>query len=218
MGKLPLFVALDVDDEKQAWSFVERLSPYVLGFKVGPRLYFKSSTDFIRKLSQKTKVFLDFKFYDIPSTMEASVRAGFEMGASFLTVHASAGIEALSLLSKIEKEYSACVLAVTVLTSKKNLKDENNVLKLAEDVYRSGLKGLVSSAHEAGELRKRYPDFFILTPGIRVKGALENEDQSRIADPEFALRKGASALVMGRPILSAEDPVLFVKEIQRSLQ
>ena len=77
MNKLPLFVALDVDDEKTALSYAERLHNLVMGFKVGPRLYFNSGPSLISQLSRWGSVFLDFKFYDIPSTMTASVRALF---------------------------------------------------------------------------------------------------------------------------------------------
>ena len=65
----------------------------------------------IQKLSSYGEVFLDFKFFDIPSTMQASVRASFEMGAKYVTVHGVAGFRALSLLAQVEKrvfEQRAC--------------------------------------------------------------------------------------------------------------
>ena len=62
-------------------------------------------------------MFIDNKYFDIPSTMEAAVRASFEVGASFCTVHAQAGPEALTMLAALEE--SLCqtrpfrILAVT---------------------------------------------------------------------------------------------------------
>ena len=223
MNKLPIFVALDVDDEKTALNYAERLNPYVLGFKIGPRLYFRSSLSLIKQLSKWGPVFLDFKFYDIPSTMEASVRACFDKGIQYVTVHAQAGKTALSLLADLEKSYKGHkVLGVTVLTSQTQTQD---VFKLAEVVYASGLSGLVSSAYEVQELRKKYRDFFIVTPGIRWTETnasphqnIKNEDQKRIATLAFALSQGASALVMGRSILQAEDPVQILQDISKSLQ
>lgn len=219
MNKLPIFTALDVDDEKTALNYAEKLSPYVLGFKVGPRLYFRSHPSLIKQLSTKGKVFLDFKFYDIPSTMAASVRACFDQGVQYVTVHAQAGKTALSQLADLEKSYTdQKVLAVTVLTSEARA---GEVFKWAEMVHQSGLSGLVSSAYEAGELRKKYQDFFIVTPGIRMPTSsqnFKNEDQNRIASPSFALGQGASALVIGRPLLQAEDPVKVLQDISKSLQ
>ena len=225
MNKLPLFAALDVDDEKTALSYAERLHSRVLGFKVGPRLYFNSSPALIPKLSQWGSVFLDFKFYDIPSTMRAGVKACFDKGVQYVTVHAQAGKLALSQLADLEKTYKGQkILAVTVLTSRPQTQE---VFHLAQDVYESGLSGLVSSAHEVSKLRKKYKDFFIAVPGIRMAGAdakgagcqnIENEDQKRIAEPAFALSQGASALVMGRPLLTAKDPIKILQDISNSLQ
>ena len=232
MKKFPLFVALDVDNEKQALKYADLLGPYVLGFKAGPRLLFSSSSSFVKELSQRGKVFLDFKFYDIPSTMAASVRAGFEMGADYLTIHAQAGPEALRQVFLAGRDYKGQVLAVTVLTSqsvlfqaqgvlaRKTQSSSGNqqallkkVLNLAQAVAESGLSGLVASPFEAGLLREKHPRFFIATPGVRVEGSsIAGDDQARTASPEFALRQGASALVMGRPILRARDPVAVLKK------
>ena len=220
MNKLPIFIALDLDDEKTALNYAENLNPYVLGFKVGPRLYFRSSSSLIKQLSSWGQVFLDFKFYDIPSTMKASVQACFDKGVQYVTVHAQAGKTALSQLAELEKSYTGQkILAVTVLTSSAQA---GEVFKLAEIVYQSGLSGLVSSAYEAGDLRKKYKDIFIATPGIRLpkdssNQNFKNEDQSRIASPAFALSQGANTLVMGRPILQAEDPVKTLQDISKSL-
>ncbi|MDE0152159.1 MAG: orotidine-5'-phosphate decarboxylase [Bdellovibrionales bacterium] len=217
-NKLPIFVALDVDDEKTALNYAELLHPYVLGFKVGPRLYFRSSPSLIKQLSKLGPIFLDFKFYDIPSTMTASVRACFDQGIQYVTVHAQAGKTALSLLADLEQSYKGQkVLGVTVLTSQPQTQE---VFTLAEAVYESGLSGLVSSAHEVKELRKKYKNLFIVTPGIRftdTNQSIENEDQKRIATPAFALSQGADALVMGRSILKAEDPEKILQGIYTSL-
>lgn len=220
MNKLPIFTALDLDDEKTALNYAEKLGPYVLGFKVGPRLYFRSSSLLIKRLSSWGKVFLDFKFYDIPSTMTASVQTCFDKGVQYVTVHAQAGKTALSQLAELEKSYTGQkILAVTILTSSAQARE---VFKLAETAHQSGLSGLVSSAYEARELRKKYKDVFIVTPGIRLPKDIssqnfKNEDQSRIASPAFALSQGANALVMGRPILQAENPVKILQSISKSL-
>ena len=218
-NKLPVFIALDVDDEKTALNHAERLHSYVLGFKVGPRLYFRSSPSLIKKLHSLGLLFLDFKFYDIPSTLTASVRACFDQGFQYVTVHAQAGPKALSLLADLEKSYEGQkVLGVTVLTSKSQSQE---VFTLAESIYKSGLSGLVCSAHEAKDLRKKYKNFFIVTPGIRfpeINQNIENEDQKRTATPAFALNQGASALVIGRSILKAKNPEKTLQDIGKSLQ
>ncbi len=216
LNKAPVFAALDVDDQKEALSLAKSLSSYVLGFKVGPRLYFRFGNSLIKEISQWGSVFIDFKFYDIPSTMEASVRACFEIGARYVTVHAQAGAQALSRLAQVEKDYKGQVLAVTVLTSQEATKED--VMKMTDVIYASGLRGLVASPYEVQALKKKYPDLFIVTPGIRVshseKGVLRNDDQVRVSTPEFALQQGASALVMGRSLLHSNDPVALLSQIK----
>ncbi|MDD3276313.1 MAG: orotidine 5'-phosphate decarboxylase, partial [Kiritimatiellales bacterium] len=69
----------------------------------------------------------------------------------------------------------------------------------------SGIDGLVTSAHEAGALRKKFPNALLVTPGIRMPDG-DIGDQKRVATPAFAVQQGATHLVVGRPILQAEDP------------
>jgi orotidine-5'-phosphate decarboxylase len=49
------------------------------------------------------------------------------------------------------------------------------------------------------------PDALLVTPGIRPAGAAAG-DQSRIASPAEAIARGATMLVVGRPITQAADP------------
>ena len=68
------------------------------------------------------------------------------------------------------------------------------------------MDGVVASPREAGAIRALCgPDFLIVTPGIRLHSE-ETEDQIRTATPAQALKYGANHLVVGRPILAADDP------------
>lgn len=212
----PLCVALDVDDKKQAISLAESLSDFVGGLKVGPRLVNKYGESLIRDLSSIAPVFVDCKFFDIESTMLAAVKAVFEAGASVCTVHALAGMDCLRALSKLEKDLCQTrpfrILAVTILTSWseksypaiiQNEPIEKLVRKLAEQVQDSGLNSIVCSAQELVLLKDL--SLYKLTPGIRFD--LDDAgDQKRIATPDFAIKNGANALVVGRPIIAAQFP------------
>jgi orotidine-5'-phosphate decarboxylase len=72
----------------------------------------------------------------------------------------------------------------------------------------AGLQGVVASAQETPEIRKACgPDFQIVTPGIRGASAgSERDEQSRTMGPAEAVGAGASYIVVGRPIIAAQDP------------
>ena len=218
MKKLPLFLALDVQTRDQALDLVRKTKDYVQAYKIGPRLFLAHGAKLIQEIkSYGAQVFLDFKFYDIPSATLEAVRSAFQIGSDFVTVHASLGKETLNLLSQFEKEASQKkffkILCVTVLSSVPDFEgNQNRVLELADLVYKSGLRGLVCSPWEVKVLKQKYEDMFLVTPGIRLEEDSQ-DDQKRVMTPQQALKEGSSALVMGRSLIRAKDPVKALKGI-----
>lgn len=228
----PLFLAVDVDTDVEALELVRQTRAFVGGFKVGPRLCVRYGQTLLKELSRHGQVFVDNKYFDIPSVMVASVRTTFEMGASFCTVHAQAGSEALSRLAKLEAELCIerpfRILAVTVLTSFRQdtlapmvqaIPIAEQTLALAKLSLDCGLSGLVCSPEEVENLRKAFPEAYLVTPGVRLESD-DKGDQKRVSDPLTALRRGASALVVGRPIYAASAPAkaaeVYYEEIQKA--
>ncbi|MFM6929706.1 MAG: orotidine 5'-phosphate decarboxylase / HUMPS family protein, partial [Bdellovibrio sp.] len=82
----PLILALDVDTQEQAFKIADAVSDIVGGIKLGPRLCLRYGMEFVKEMAARAPIFLDNKHFDIPSTMEAAVRASFEAGASLVTV------------------------------------------------------------------------------------------------------------------------------------
>ncbi|MBO7520847.1 MAG: orotidine 5'-phosphate decarboxylase, partial [Opitutales bacterium] len=92
------------------------------------------------------------------------------------------------------------------------------VLKLALLAKNSGVKGLVCSPLEIGLLRENLGnEIDLITPGIRPAGSEANE-QKRVMTPALAARAGSSFIVVGRPILKAEDPAQAAKAIIAELE
>lgn len=220
----PVFVALDIDDDQKAIDLASQLSGLV-GFKLGPRLLMKNGRQLVESISKHGPVFVDNKYFDIPNTMESAVRATFEAGASYCTVHAQSGSEALKRMAAVEKDLTQKrpfkILSVTVLTSfskdtlpdvLKDISVEDQVRQLAQLTFDSGLTGLVCSPFEVEAMKSGFPDGFFVTPGVRTE-AVAGDDQKRVMTPEQALEKGASALVIGRPIVAAEDPLKATKDV-----
>lgn len=224
----PIFVALDVDDLSVARTILKDLKGLVGGFKIGPRLNLRYGQNFCEEVAASGELFLDNKFLDIPSTMVASVEAAFQAGASYVTVHAWAGPEALTELALLEKELCQKrpfkILVVTILTSfqqktlpypANQISLEHQITELADSAWTAGLSGVVCSPLEAALIKRKRPDLFIVTPGIRLDGG-SSHDQKRIQTPLEALRAGASALVIGRPILESTDRRATVRKILES--
>ena len=223
-----LILALDLDSPQEALDLAQKLQGKVGVFKVGPRFVMRAGSEGLKQLRAFGEIFLDCKFHDIPSTMESAVRTSFELGASLVTVHASAGIEALSLMAKVEAELNEQrpfrLLAVTVLTSFsesglpknwQNLTLAEHVKSLVMEAKAAGLKGIVCSPHELELLKKQ--GLYLVTPGVRFADEAGNDDQKRVMTPGDAIRAGASALVVGRPIVKAKDPILAAERYLQSL-
>jgi orotidine-5'-phosphate decarboxylase len=218
-----IIVALDGLEAGQALALVDRI-PDLRWVKVGLELFTAAGPDVVRALRERGKqVFLDLKFHDIPATMAGACRASARLGAALLTVHASAGGEALRAAVAAAQEGAAAsgrpaptLLAVTVLTSwpprafQQELAIaepvETHVARLAALAAAAGVGGAVCSPLEAAALRAAHPEpFALVTPGIRPAGSPRG-DQARVMTPAAAIAAGASQLVIGRPITAAADP------------
>ena len=225
-----LIVALDLPGVEAAEAMVARLADSVTFYKIGYQLAFAGGLRLVETLAASgKKVFIDLKLHDIGNTVARGVESLARLGATFLTVHAypqtmKAAVEARAGLS-------LKILAVTVLTSYDD--DDLNeagyrlgVIDLVEARARQaqalGVDGLVCSPEEAASLRKIVdPRMKLVTPGIRPTGAASG-DQKRVMTPARAIAAGADYLVVGRPILGADDPraaaETIVAEIAPALQ
>lgn len=220
--KYPFFLALDIEDPVLAWRFLQEHKLSIGGVKLGPKLILKAGWNFVEKAAQLAPVFLDFKFYDIPSITLSAVKESFSLGASFVSVHVSVGAKALALLANFEVEANKTrpfkVLPVSILTSFAEQEQlphwkEGTIIEkikiLANLVRESGLSSLVCSPGELKILKALYPDFFFVTPGVRLNKegqGLVADDQQRVLTPLEALSAGSSALVIGRPIYNSLTP------------
>lgn len=227
-----LAVALDVPDASAALDLVDRLEGTCRWLKVGMELYYAAGNSLVERLRQRGySIFLDLKLHDIPNTVAGAVRSVTSVGAELLTVHSSGGGAMLRAAAEAaQAPGSPKLIAVTVLTSMDAMEltsvgvsasPAEQALRLAKLAASSGMDGMVCSAEEVGSLRTEIgPEAILVVPGIRPAGA-SVDDQRRIATPDDAIARGASLLVVGRPITRAAEPAAaasaILKEIESSL-
>jgi orotidine-5'-phosphate decarboxylase len=103
------------------------------------------------------------------------------------------------------------VIGVTALTSAEA--DVSGVVMMSRAAREAGLDGVVVSPREAAPVKEVCGGRFItVTPGIR-RTALPSDDQRRTASPAAAIRSGSDFIVVGRPVLAADDPLREVESI-----
>lgn len=212
-----IIIPLDVSTEEEALDLVSQLKEHVGIFKVGLELSNSVGIGVVRKIAKiGGQVFFDGKFNDIPNTVEGASRAITRLRVKMFNVHAMGGKKMMESAIKAAKEEATSmgimrplVLGVTILTSidqevmNKELRIngtvDSQVVHLAKLSEAAGLDGVIASPQEIAAIREATPNMLIVTPGVRPKWADVN-DQKRILTPGEAISKGASYVVIGRPI------------------
>jgi len=232
-----LIVALDVDSLEQAQDLVRLLAGEVGMFKIGKQLFTHAGPQAVRLIQDLGgEIFLDLKFHDIPNTVAKAAIEATRLGVKMFNVHASGSLEMMvttvkevERVCRQEKRRRPIMLAVTVLTSlnQDDLKRLGVELKVADQVVRlalltkeAGMDGVVASPQEVSDIREACGRrFVIVTPGIRPADGARN-DQQRVMTPTDAVRAGVDYIVVGRPIVEAQDPLAaaraIVAEMERS--
>jgi orotidine-5'-phosphate decarboxylase len=218
-----IILALDISDMQVALDFTRHLRDEIAMVKVGLEGFVGHGPSIVNALvSQNINVFLDLKLHDIPRTAAAAARQATRLGVKLLTVHAAGGGEMISAVRDAVGN-DLQIIAVTMLTSL----DDNcarqigfadaigpSVLRLGQLALDNGADGLVCSSHELSLLQSL--GGLRVVPGVRPIGVVHG-DQKRVATPSEAIKAGATWVVIGRPILEANDFVEMTKEINAEI-
>jgi orotidine-5'-phosphate decarboxylase len=226
-----LIVALDFPDRVSALKMVDRLEGVTSWFKVGLELYTACGPEIVKDLKQREyKVFLDLKLMDIPNTVYGTVRAAGTLDVDMLTLHLFGGREMILAALQARDEIvppgggGPLLFGVTLLTSLTaehlpwpcELATGELILHLARQGADWGLDGVVCSGQEVRAIKRSTTrPLLCLTPGIRLPGP--SGDQKRTVTPDAAVAAGSNYLVVGRPIIAAQNPreqaMVFLKAV-----
>ena len=210
---LPIILALDTKDLTQAKQWIKASTDQIDHFKIGLEFYLQHGSDGILQLREISdfKLFLDLKLYDIPNTVKGAVESVAKLTPKFLTVHASGGGKMIEAASKALPNGS--ITAVTVLTSfseddfstmgyKSSIAEITDLW--ASTAVKAGATSLVCSPFEVSNLRNKFKEPILITPGVRAAGD-DLADQARVMSAPDALSNGADFVVIGRSITSQWD-------------
>lgn len=222
-----LIIALDLPDVAAASRIASLLDQQVNFFKVGLSLQLAPGVEGLIQstLDRGKKLFLDYKYYDIPETLTKAVCQAAQRGVTFLTIHGSGSLIRAAVRGRGGSALK--LFTVTVLTSwdKSDLLEmgysqhtvEELVLFRAKMALEAGCDGVIASGREAHAIRALSEKLLVITPGIRPDGSSE-DDQKRRTTPRDAILAGADYLVIGRPITGAPDPAAATGKILDEMQ
>ncbi len=220
-----IYVAIDTPDFEVAKAMALRVKNHVGGIKLGLEFFSANGRAGVREMGALgLPIFLDLKLHDIPNTVAKAIQALRPLNPAILTIHAAGG-RAMMEDAKAAAPTGTKVVAVTVLTSLDQADLEaagiigsphDQVERLTRSAMEAGLDGVVCSGEEVAAAHKIWPKGFFVVPGVRpVNGAVS--DQKRVVTPRQAIDRGASILVIGRPITQATDPDVAARAIGATL-
>lgn len=211
-----IVLSLDGKSSTEVYQIVDQTKKLVWGYKVNDLLV-EYGLDIIFYLKkQGCRVMADPKLFDIPNTMKNSIGRLLDANVDVTTVHMSAFYQSTPEIAK-------CLAGVTILTT--------TTLELCDLVYSETIRNMVSQfvytaiqfnygyiVCSIGELDLIPIDkITTIVPGIRPYDYNKPDDQERKATPSEAIQRGADLLVIGRPILNAEDMVFELTKINNEI-
>ena len=225
----PVVVALDLPTAESALRMARQVASEVGALKIGLGLLMGPGPATIAAVgSLDLPVLADAKLHDIPNTVRHASEQLGRMGARWITVHAAGGRAmceaAVEGLASGADGAPAGVIAVTVLTSLGESElaaigvpsgAGKQTARLTRLAAAAGCEGAVCSTRQLGVVRQVEPDLVRFVPGIRRVGE-DKGDQVETATPGEAIAKGADFIVVGRPIIGADDPVAAAQQIARA--
>lgn len=186
-------------------------------------------------------VFLDLKLHDVPTTVgkTISVVCSFlsnHPGGHLLSIHCSGGRVMCETALKASMGSNVTIAGVTTLTSldKRDFQhmgfrnsqpgtrtesaayigydcmNEYPVYDASGARVYNGIKHFITAPNQLPLMKKHYEDSILITPGIRSDSD-KTDDHARSKPIGFALKNGATWVVIGRPITQASDPLAAVQ-------
>lgn len=235
----PIILALDYDNLTDAERVLSLVRPHIGMVKIGTELFTAHGRDSLDMAKNyNIPVFLDLKLHDIPKTVGKTLgllcgMLSHNFGTHFVSVHCFGGKDMLTEAVKVCRGSNVIPAGVTLLTSVseydlgtfgfRTTRAGTRTVSLAwagatciaSQPKEEGLDTFVCAPANVKLFREHMGDeYTVICPGIRSEGA-DQHDHLRAKPASFALRSGATWLVIGRPITQAPDPLMAAQHFEK---
>tara|TARA_B100000085_G_scaffold267831_1_gene277734 strand:+ start:3084 stop:3746 length:663 start_codon:yes stop_codon:yes gene_type:complete len=213
-------------ETKQSIDIAHRIVDYVDGFKINHMLWDEIIAwpeDWAKY--RKKELFVDFKLWDTPNTVETVVKKIIDRGGTMVSINAHNSQDVFERLKKLSDQIK--LVGVVSLTSwdyeteRAILRDTSyNVwLQSMHKLRRYNFQDLVVPVTELRTIKSldfTGPSAFrYICPGIVFEK--ETSGQTRTGSPKQAKDEGASTIILGRTVTEAENPNDVLVKIKGSL-
>ena len=222
--KEKIIVAIDTIDTGEALRLVKTI-PDAGALKLGLEYFCFNGPEGIKLISKTgAKIFLDLKFHDIPTTVHKAVKAINSLKVNYLSIHSLGGNDMIK--SAVKASSFTKILTVSLLShhNQKSIKEigieqpiRNRIKKLILNALRNNVFGLILAPQDLGIIKKIKKKITIFVPGIRLKQNKKDEHK-RSLDPLSAIKKGATYIIIGRPITKSKNPKETLKLINQEIE
>ena len=213
-------------ETKKSIDIAHRVVDYVDGFKINHMLWDEIIAwpeDWAKY--RKKELFVDFKLWDTPNTVETVVKKVIDRGGTMVSINAHNCQETFERLKNLSDQIK--LVGVVSLTSwdyeteRAILRDASyNVwLQSIHKLRRYNFQDLVVPVTELRTIKSldfTGPSAFrYICPGIVFEK--ETSGQTRTGSPKQAKDEGASTIILGRTVTEAENPNDVLVKIKGSL-
>ena len=196
---------------KSALEKTAAIAKHVYCVKIGHILCSTLSFKEINELVGDKDIFLDFKLHDIPNTVKTAIESYSQSIPNFkyFTFHGTGSNKMVE--AALTAKTNAIPLAVITLSSDADF-DKAESLHNFERCVRLGVTDFICHPHLAADVKAKFGDTIKLyVPGVRLDSDLK-DDHFNALTPQKAKELGVDFIIVGRPLLAADDIVTKLAE------
>ena len=196
---------------KSALEKTTTIAKYVDCVKIGHILCSTLSFKEIHELVGDKDIFLDFKLHDIPNTVQIAIENYSQSIPNFkyFTFHGTASDEMVK--AALTAKTDAIPLAVITLSSDADFDKADSLAKF-ERCINLGVTDFICHPHLVADVKAKFGNKIkIYVPGIRLDSDLK-DDHFNALTPQKAKELGVDFIIVGRPLLAADDVVTKLAE------